>query len=86
LVTLGTLFAFAGVAQIVTGGVPRPYVGPVSSEITSGTFSVGSLEITYMTVIGIAVAVGATIFALTTVPGHYLYAVGGGEVAARLAV
>ena len=85
LVTLGTLFAVRGVALLVTDGVPVPYVGPTSRELTSGTFSIGSLEITYILAIVFGIVGLATIFALLTRGGHYIYAVGGGEVAARLA-
>ena len=85
LVTLGTLFAIRGLAQLVTGGVPQPYVGPTSLELTSGTFSIGSLEVTYITAIVLGIVAVATLFAVLTTSGHYIYAVGGGEVAARLA-
>jgi ribose/xylose/arabinose/galactoside ABC-type transport system permease subunit len=85
LVTLGTLFAIRGLAQLVTGGVPQPYVGPTSLELTSGTFSIGSLQVTYITAIVLGIVAIATLFAVFTAGGHYIYAVGGGEVAARLA-
>lgn len=85
LVTLGTLFAIRGIAQLVTGGVPVPYVGPTSRELTSGTFALGALEITYITLIAVAIVAIATVFAVFSANGHYIYAVGGGEVAARLA-
>jgi ribose transport system permease protein/putative xylitol transport system permease protein len=85
LVTLGTLFAIRGLAQLVTGGVPQPYVGSVSSDLVTGTIALGSLEITYITLIALGLVGAATVFALFTVPGHYIYAVGGGEIAARLA-
>jgi ribose/xylose/arabinose/galactoside ABC-type transport system permease subunit len=85
LVTLGTLFAVRGAAQLVTGGVPVPYVGNASRNLTSGSFTFLSIEITWIFAITMVIVGAAIVFAVATRSGHYIYAVGGGEVAARFA-
>ena len=85
LVTLGTLFAIRGAAQLVTGGVPQPYVGPTSRELTSGTVAIGPVDVTYILLITAVIVGLGIVFAVATRSGHYIYAVGGGEVAARFA-
>lgn len=84
LVTLGTMFVLTGLAQIVTGGVPIPFTSEIASTLANSTISIGALDITLTTIITAVIAGLLIVFALRTRPGRYIYAIGGGEIVARL--
>jgi ribose transport system permease protein/putative xylitol transport system permease protein len=84
LVTLGTLFVFDGLAQIVMGGIPHPYTGEVSRSLGTQSTSVLGLSVPYTAFLALTILAVLTLFAVRTRWGRYLYAVGGGENVARL--
>ena len=81
--TLGGLAAYKGVAQVITGGIAVGYVGANSTFKTIGMGSLLGIPIAAW--IFVAVAVVFFIFLNRTDMGRNVYAVGGNDLAARLA-
>jgi len=81
--TLGGLAAYKGVAQVITGGKAVGYVGANSLYKTIGMGSFLGIPIAAW--IFVAVAVVFYIFLNRTDMGRNVYAVGGNDLAARLA-
>lgn len=83
IATLGTLAAFKGIAQLISGGRAQGYTGadPVFTFIARGTI----LGIPVLIWIFIVVAAVVHIVLTYTDVGRNIYAVGGNDVAARLA-
>lgn len=81
LVTLGTLFAFDGLALYISGGQPIPVreTGGLES-LYAGTL----LGIPNSAIFALLIFAGCVWLARSTRFGRYLYAIGGSERAARL--
>ncbi|GAA1693523.1 ribose ABC transporter permease [Mycolicibacterium murale] len=80
LVTLGTLYAFNGLASYMAGGAPVPLTDGGFVNLFTGTF----LGLPVIALWAILVLVVAIIVARSTRLGRYLYALGGNEKTSRL--
>ncbi|MDQ4490808.1 ABC transporter permease [Sinomonas sp. ASV486] len=80
LVTLGTLYAFAGIAHYMAGGRPIGLIGGGVGRIFTG--SLGDFPIVALW--AILVLIITVVVARYTRLGRYLYALGGNEKTARL--
>ena len=84
LVTLGTLFVFDGLAQIIMEGVPHPYTGDVSQDVGRNDLMVAGIRFPYLTLLAAVILLALIVFTIRNRHGRYITAVGGGERVARL--
>ncbi|WP_158252425.1 ABC transporter permease [Cryobacterium sp. Y57] len=81
LVTLGTSFAFAGIALLVSGGFPVQLVsGPLSAFFQRSLFGIIPLPLIYALILWALLIV----FLRRTATGRFIYAIGGNERAAKV--
>ena len=81
LVTLGTSFAFAGIALLLSGGFPVQLVsGPLTVLFQRSLFGVIPLPLIYALILWALLIV----FLRRTVTGRFIYAIGGNERAAKV--
>jgi len=85
LVTLGTYFAFTGLAQVIMDGVPQPFTANWSAHVGSDRINVLGINLSYLVVIAAVVLAMLIVFSVITRYGRYIYAIGGAERVARLA-
>ncbi|MDO8212288.1 ABC transporter permease [Conexibacter sp. CPCC 206217] len=84
LVTLGSYFAFTGLAQVIMGGVPQPFTGELATKIGSNQVALLGQNVSYLVLIGIVVLALVIVFTARTRYGRYMYAIGGAERVSRL--
>lgn len=80
IATLGTLSVARGIALLMTGGIPVP-MGGIAEFVGAGR--IWSIPVSFLLMIVLAIAVH--IFAVRTVRGREIYAIGDNPKAARLA-
>lgn len=81
LVTLGTSFAYAGIALLLSGGFPVPLAsGPLNTAFRNSIFGVIPLPLVYALILWFLLI----LFLRRTATGRYVYAVGGNEKSAKL--
>jgi ribose transport system permease protein len=81
IATLGTMSIYRGVAYVITGGWPVLNI-PTTYRRSLGARIIGDVPISIIVLIVIVIV--AHIFLQKTKFGHYLFAVGGNEEAAKL--
>jgi ribose transport system permease protein len=81
IATLGTMSVYRGVAYVITGGWPVLNI-PTAYRRSLGARIIGDVPISILVLIVIVIV--AHIFLQKTKFGHYLFAVGGNEEAAKL--
>jgi ribose transport system permease protein len=81
LVTLGTSFAFGGIALLLTGGFPVQLpTGPLSAAFRQSVFGIVPVPL----VIALVVWAVLIVFLRRTATGRFIYAIGGNERAASI--
>jgi ribose transport system permease protein len=81
LVTLGTSFAFGGIALLLSGGFPVQLVsGPLNAAFQRSLFGIFPLPLVYAVILWLLLIV----FLRRTATGRFIYAIGGNERAAKV--
>jgi ribose transport system permease protein len=81
LVTLGTSFAFGGIALLLSGGFPVQLIsGPLNSAFQRSLFGFFPLPLVYAVILWLLLIV----FLRRTATGRFIYAIGGNERAAKV--
>lgn len=81
LVTLGTSFAFGGIALLISGGFPVQLVsGPLTAAFQRSLFGIFPLPLVYAVILWLLLIV----FLRRTATGRFTYAIGGNERAAKV--